>query len=365
MENEAIARNGRTAWRQGNHTGYNGHLFDGCAYLTTIVNFYRAGVRLTPVFRSASRVGIWFVSAFLWFFCSTNYVHAEPPNYLKPFIVAVVQSENSESYLEFTKALRDNILKLDIDLVVVDDPTKPLPNSDLVISVGMKAATAVAASNAITVLNVLIPKAGYKKLLRDFSARANSKTFSAIFLDQPLARQLYLIAAVLPNKRQVGVLFDSFPKDEQAQLRQQISLQRLSLHERVISATLPLHEALQEVLQESDVLLALPDSTVYNSSTLRNILLATYRRGIPLIGFSPAYVNAGALCAIFSTPAQIAAQAVLSVRQFREMSTLPTAQYPQWFEVMVNEQVGRSLGLSIKNAAELRNEMSALIRETP
>ena len=119
------------------------------------------------------------------------------------------------------------------------------------------------------------------------------------------------------------------------------------------------------MLQDSDVLLALPDSSVYNSATLRNILLATYRSGIPLIGLSPAYVKAGALCAVFSTPTQIAAQAAMAIQQFWEISALPVAQYPQLFEVTVNEQVGRSLGLSIKSPAELQNEMSALIRRAP
>ena len=304
-------------------------------------------------------------AAFLLLFYSASPACAEPPIYVKPLLVAVVQGESSEPYLEFTRALRDNILKRNVDLVVVDDPAKPVPDADLVISVGIKAATAVAASNAPVVLNVLIPKAGYEKLLRDFPARANVKTFSAIFMDQPQARQIRLIAAILPDKRRIGVLFDSFPKDELMQLRQQISRYGLTLHERVISQALPLHEALQELLQDSEVLLALPDSTVYNSSTLRNILLATYRSNVPLIGLSPAYVKAGALCAVFSTPAQIATQAAIAIQQFWEISALPVAQYPQLFEVTVNEQVGRSLGLSIKSPAELHNEMSALIRRAP
>lgn len=325
----------------------------------------RTSLLLVSIFRSANRIVIGFATAFLLLFYSTNPAHAAPPVYIKPLVVAVVQGESSEPYLEFTSALRDNILKRNIDLVVLDDPAKPVPDADLVISVGMKAATAVAASNAPVVLNVLIPKAGYEKLLHDFPARANSKTFSAIFLDQPVSRQIRLIAAILPDKRRIGVLFDSFPKDELVQLRQQISKHGLTLHESNIGPELPLHEALHEVLQDSEVLLALPDSTVYNSSTLRNILLSTYRSGVPLIGLSPAYVKAGALCAVFSTPAQIAAQAAMAIQRFWEISALPAAQYPELFEVMVNEQVGRSLGLSIKSLAELHNEMSVLIRRAP
>jgi len=302
---------------------------------------------------------ICFVAAFLCLFYPTHYAHTEPSSYVKPLIVTVVQSKNSDSYLEFTKALSDNVRDKNIDLIVIDDPAKPLPDSDLVISVGMKAAIVIAGGKSTAILNVFLSKTGYEELLRDFPARANSKTFSAIFLDQPLVRQISLISAVLPGKHRIGVLFDFLPNNDLDRLRQQISKYGFSLHDRVISQTLPLQEALQKVLRESDMLLALPNSSIYNSSTLRNILLATYRSAIPLVGLSPSYVKAGALCAIFSTPTQIATQALLSIQQFGKISTLQAAQYPQLFEVMVNEQVGQSLGLTIKNLVELHKEISA------
>ncbi len=227
---------------------------------------------LVSASRAANRISIGFATVFLWLFYSASPACAESPVAIKPLVVAVVQGESSEPYLEFTRALHDNILKRNIDLVVVDDPAKPVPDADLVISVGMKAATAVAASNAPVVLNVLIPKAGYEKLLHDFPARANSKTFSAIFLDQPVARQIRLITAILPGKRRIGVLFDSFPQDELVQLRQQVSKYGLTLHESKIGPVLPLHEALQEVLQDSEVLLALPDPCIIDLAVLAGVM---------------------------------------------------------------------------------------------
>lgn len=312
-----------------------------------------------PVFCSASRTIIGLAAVFLCSFVSASTLHAAPLS------VTVVLSEDSGPYLEFSNALRDNLLKKNVELVVVGDPDKPIPGRGLAIGVGMKAAAAVAASNAPAALNVLIPKTGHEKLLRDFPQRASSKAFSAIFLDQPVERQVRLIEALLPDKHRVGVLFDSFPPDELVQLRQRMAKHGLTMHEQAVSPNLPLVAALQEVLQDSEVLLALPDATVYNSSTIRNILLASYRSGDPVIGFSPAYVKAGALGALFSTPAQIAAQAALSIQQYGETRTLPPAQHPLLFEVAVNEQVGRSLGLVIRSADELHKEISALTGDAP
>jgi ABC-type uncharacterized transport system substrate-binding protein len=122
-----------------------------------------------------------------------------------------------------------------------------------------------------------------------------------------------------------------------------------------------LTDALDEVLGGSDALLVLPDQNVYNSGTIRNILLASYRKQVPLIGISQSYVKAGALCAIYSTPIQIATQAAEVIRQFGDTGKLPPSQYPNEFEVSVNKQVARSLDLLIKDADQLRDE----IRRTP
>ncbi len=298
------------------------------------------------------------VAGFLLFICAAS------PAQAAQLSVTVVLSENTGAYREFSDALRESLLKRNITPVIVEDPARPVPNSGLVIGVGMKAATAVAASSAPAVLNVLVPKSGHEKLLRDFPRRASSRNYSAIFLDQPIGRQVALIKAALPDKQYVGVLY-SAPPVELAQLRREMAEHRLGLYEQMISRELSLHDALQELLKTSEVLLALPDAGIYNSSTIRNILLATYRGGIPVIGFSSAFVKAGALCAVFSTPVQLAAQADILINKFSEAQTLPHAQYPQEFEVAVNEQVARSLGLRIKSAAELHDETKAFERNKP
>ncbi|MBI5657991.1 MAG: hypothetical protein HZC43_00200 [Nitrosomonadales bacterium] len=314
---------------------------------------------LIPAFRSASRAIAGLAAVFLCLFLSSGHLHAAP------LAVTVALSENDGPYLEFSGALHDLLLRKNVDLVVMDDPAKPVAHRGLVIAVGMKAATTVAGGNAPAVLNVLIPKAGHEKLLRDFPQRANSRTYSAIFLDQPAERMVRLIEALLPGRRHVGALIDSFPPDELAQLRQRMTRHGMTLHERVAGSGISLVNALQEVLQDSELLLALPDGAIYNSQTIRNILLASYRSGDPVIGFSPGYVKAGALGALFSTPPQIAAQAALAIQQFGETRTLPPAQHPQLFEVSVNEQVARSLGLAVKSTEELHQEISAIEGDAP
>lgn len=282
----------------------------------------------------------------------------------EPLLVSVVLSENGGAYSDFSAALRENLLGSNVTFSVQDTSQAP-PNSGLVIAVGMKAASIAANSNAPVILNVMIPKAGHKKLLRDVPRRENSSQFSTIYLDQPIERQLSLIAASFPDRNRIGVMFDSPPPDELEQLRQKVSEYGLSLYEQEIASNKPLFEALQNVLQHSNVLLALPDPTVYNSSTLRNILVSTYQAGAPLVGFSASYVRAGAMCAVFSTPAQIASQSGLAIRKFAETGTLPLPQYPKYFEIAVNDRVAQALQIDIQSPEELARRMSGMRKRMP
>ena len=282
----------------------------------------------------------------------------------EPLSVSVIVSETGGSYSEFSDALRANLLNSNVTFNVLD-ATQAAPNSGLIIAVGMKAASAVASSNAHNVLNVMIPKSGHKKLLHDAPKRENSPLYSTIYLDQPVERQLSLIAAAFPGRDRVGVLFESPPPDELYQLRESVSEHGLGLYEQEVGTKTSVFDALQNVLKHSDVLLALPVPAVYNSSSLRNILVSTYQAGIPLVGFSSAYVKAGAICAVFSSPAQFASQAGMIIRKFIETGALPSAQYPKFYEVSVNERVAHSLGININNPDELAKKISTIRRPMP
>lgn len=274
-----------------------------------------------------------------------------------PLRLAVVLSEQGGAYQEYSNALRVQLVNKNIVLSVTDSD-QPLPDADLVVAAGMKAALNAARTQPAAMLAVLIPKEGFARLLNDFPAQLKdgSRTLSAIYLDQPIKRQLDLINSLLPTVGTIGVLYTAPPKELQS-LRTMAAARKIEINERSVSSASNMHSALQELLISSDVLLALPDAEIYNVSTIRNILLATYRNKVPLIGFSAGYVRAGALGAVFSTPGQIAAQTLNIINEYAEKRELPAAQYAKEFEVLANEQVARSLGLNIKNESQIRIEI--------
>lgn len=259
--------------------------------------------------------------------------------------IAVVLSEDSGAYREFATELQNR--SSGQHTVIVTDAATTVKDADLVVAVGMKAANAFT-SSSVPVLNVFVPRAGFEKLRRRPSAN-----FSAIYLDQPMERQLALLTAALPDATEIGVLYAT-PPPELSTLKKLLAATHLSLHEQAVDHDHVLAGALSQLLQRSEVLFILPDAAIYNSDTIRNILLETYRKQVPMIGISQNYVRAGALCAVYTTPQQFAQQVMQAIEQFEISGKFPGSQYPSEFEVAVNTQVARSLGLNLKDAEQLR-----------
>lgn len=262
--------------------------------------------------------------------------------------VGLVASESTPPYLQFSAALNQALVENNANVTIIESQAGAKNQSgngtkfDLVIAVGVRATEFAITDLNAPLLSVMIPRNGYEILRGRHSSQPSSKAVSAIYIDQPWDRQLNFIRAALPAHSMVGVLYSSDTP---------IVLPRLprgmSLNARSVRSAETLFATLESVLESSDVLLAIPDSEIYSSSNVRNILLASYRRKVPLIGVSQAYVNAGALCAIFSTPEQLAEQAAKTIVSFASNRQLPEPQYPETFSIGINQQVARSLGIEM------------------
>lgn len=193
-------------------------------------------------------------------------------------------------------------------------------------------------------LAILVPRPAFERIADP--ARVRAGTQSAVFLDQPPARQLELVRLALPALRRLGILLGAesgihAPALERAARERGIEVVTGD------AAGDRLFAALQGVLPEVDALLAVPDAQVFNGRTAASILGATYRRRLPLIGFSPAYARAGALVSLFSTPAQVGTRGGELLRQAMAGRALPPPQWPREFSVMVNPDVARSLAVPL------------------
>lgn len=260
--------------------------------------------------------------------------------------VLMVLSDSSPLYQNFAMTFEQNLpsnIRLNLVQRAEDFDAQ---QADLIVAVGVRAAYRAAEKTALPLLATMIPSNIYANL----QGPRHGQT-SAIYLDQSWARQAALLSAVMPERQKIGVLY-SAPQD-MSMLRGELAVHHATLIARHLRSKDTLFSDLDELLIDSDVLLAVPDSEIYNSNSIRNILLSSYRRGIPLVGFSQAYVKAGALCAIFSTPEQLAAQAAAMTVSFFRTGKLPDAQFPAKYSIAVNQEVARTLGLTLQSGEAL------------
>lgn len=178
---------------------------------------------------------------------------------------------------------------------------------------------------------------------------------SLLWSDPPLDRQLRLTRLLLPEARRVGVLFDSQSEFLLKELRQ--AAQPLGL-EVVTERWDNTHDSrpLQALLKNSDVLLGLDDPDLYNPKTVKNLLLSSYARQLPLIGPNAAFVRAGSLASTYSDQSDWLK--ILDELLDRPSHTWPRTLYPQHFKVLSNPQVARSLSIEPMNEASVATQLA-------
>lgn len=267
-------------------------------------------------------------------------------------------SDNSPLYQQFSAALNKALAASKADVAVIQSQTGSGAGADLVVAVGIKATESALTHSDTPVLGVMIPKPGYEALLKKLPSQPKSRAVSAIYIDQSWARQLNFIRAAIPKLHKIGLIYSPDMPPDLAGLRHGATERGLLLNAQPVQSPGALFATLEAVLGESDVLLTTPDSAIYNNSSVRNILLTSYRHKIALVGISQAYVNAGAIGAIFSTPEQLAEQTATAIVSFANNKRLPRPQHPESFSIGLNQQVANSLGIALNSPEIIRERMN-------
>ncbi len=274
--------------------------------------------------------------------------------------VVIVTSDSSATYVQAAEVLtlelkRKGVEEADIrrmDLSEWGTGAEHVSASGIYVALGTAATQAMALNSmSAPVLAILIPRASFDRVLRA-SGRKASADFTAIYLDQPLQRQLTMIRLALPQAKRMGVLWGPDSRYKAPLLHSLAAANGFLLNEAGLAGELDVYTDLKQVLGDSDLFLALADPQVFNTSSIQNILLTTIRAQVPVVAFSPAYVRAGALLALYATPEQVARQSATLVWAVLHGRPLPHGTMEtDDFEVGVNANVARVLNLTLDGNA--------------
>lgn len=121
----------------------------------------------------------------------------------------------------------------------------------------------------------------------------------AIASEVPADQQAAWLARLVPAARTVGILYDPALNTRRAEA--QAAALAFAGYRTILKAVgspaaLPI--ALDSLAGRIDVLLAMPDGTVYAKESSRGVLLYSFRKRIPIVGTNQAWVKLGALYAL-------------------------------------------------------------------
>lgn len=243
------------------------------------------------------------------------------------------------------------------------DITK-LNNQDLIVAVGSKATQAVANTQTsnIPVLSTLIPQHTYKNIIE----KSKHNLISAIFVDQPIERQLALTKIILPNARSFGVLSGYQSDDNISDVRKKLNQASFKHTFINIKTQKQAANAIKQLLRTSDVIVTLPSQITQQPLTAKWLLYMSYQRDVSVIGFSRGYIKAGALASVFSTPEQIAQQTQEWLTRWitrPEQTKHASTESPKYYSVKFNRPVGDSLGISIADEQVVIDKMKIMLGE--
>jgi putative tryptophan/tyrosine transport system substrate-binding protein len=266
--------------------------------------------------------------------------------------VTILTTNDTQAVSDFTKELKLELNKSVPNIKIHHAKNESglsinIPKDTLVVAVGTQALSYASNLDESTpVIGVIVPKSSYESILKE--SRRHKDRFTAIYLDQPFSRQFSLIKHIFPRLDSIATLLGPASQFQSNDLQKAASEVDINLTIRLVNKSDELQKNLELLLQQKQVLLAIPDPVIYSRETTQTILLTTYRHETPVIGFSQSYVKSGAIAAVFSSPKQYAIEISKLIKNLpKEDIALPDAKSSDLFSIEINRQVARSLGIKI------------------
>jgi len=213
----------------------------------------------------------------------------------------------------------------------------------VVIAVGSRALAVVRAHHpAVPVISAMV-----------MHASGADPGIRRVDLDIELATQLAAMRSLWPGRTRAGLLRNPGQSRWAADALEALARKEgFSLLVVDCDGPARLLKALGEFKGRADFVLCLPDSDLYNAVTIKPLVMASLELRVPLVGFSPAFVRAGAAAGIFPDYADVGRQsAEIALRLMRGEDRVVEKENPRKVLVAVNQRVAHLLGVDFRPEA--------------
>ncbi len=277
-----------------------------------------------------------------------------------PPAVVVVLSREAEPHRLTEKGVRGTLAPHGVTVTTVHlgaagPPEKALASAHVIVGVGTEAAVwlqAHAPSEADLVYCMVADPVG---------ARLDEgRSMHGVKGEVPVAKQISFLSAALPQARRVGVLYRGDSRRGTAALDafRRAAPAAWTIQSVDAAAAPSTSTAIESLLsQKPDVIWTMPDGVLFEMATVRKLLSEAIKAGVPVFGFSAAFVRAGATLGVGIEPEPHGRQAgelVLRVIEERRSRggplNAPITLEPR-YQFAINLGVAEQIGVKIPEPA--------------
>ena len=257
---------------------------------------------------------------------------------------AVVYRAGSEAYDDALAGIRETLPGTSCTVHIIDLGNsayeKWLANhgSDLrlVVTIGMAAYQQVTAAQPnMPILPAIV-------LREDLKPDPNRP--GAVYADVPLATTLENLRGLFPSRLRVALIHG--PGHGLPDAAALARIHHLGYELRVVECPGPekLLSVFSSLRGNTDFVIAEPDPVLYNSATIKPLVLASLEQRLPILGFSATFVRAGALVGVYPDFKDLGRQTGELLARVLENKNQRTQVEVRNVVVTTNERVARLLG---------------------
>jgi putative tryptophan/tyrosine transport system substrate-binding protein len=276
-------------------------------------------------------------------------------------VVVIVRTSDAEPYTLAEKSLRDQLAAGHYELhsVLIRDLSQQgidaaIGKADAVVAIGTTAARWLHKElpTPIKLVYCMVSNA------RD-AGLAEGRDACGVTTDVSIGQQFKLIAEALPHARSVGMLYHSDTAEGKNALQAFTGGVPKGWHVEAVAVNeySSIADAIQALMKKNvDLIWTTADQKLYDTAAVRALLLAALRAKIPVWGFSPAFVRAGALLGVGVEPRSQGVQvADLLVKVLTDpQKSARSVETANEFQIAVNLIVAEQLGIDIPDSLSQR-----------
>lgn len=228
-----------------------------------------------------------------------------------------------------------------------------LKNDDILVTIGRDSYSQICSTvNTGIVIATFIGQEEYLNIQKDCLIPS-----SGVFSGAPLDKRFALLNAVWFDRKPLAVLYSDTLFIDQQKMEKEAAEYGFELRFlKTDTDRLSVLKSVNFLLEESEVILSLVDTQLYQDGVAQDILKLLFHKQRIMIGSSFAFVRAGSLFAIHSDSRSKLTALVERIRAWEDSKLLIEADYPGTLRVTFNPYLIRSHGVVLPSASYLKDK---------